>query len=205
MHEWQSTQTGERIEPALAGLETLLLRAGGMLLVVLSMWFGAHVAIPVPPFGVPQTLQTLVVICSALCLGPRFGTAAMAAYVLAGALGAPIFADDASGMAVLLGQTGGYLIGFIASQPVITWFVLGRDGRVRGWLGLILGVVAGHLVVFAFGVPWLWAVRWLDEPLSLSAAIYGGMVVFLPGMVVKCVLAVLIGRVAAPWASRRVW
>jgi len=36
-------------------------------------------------------------------------------------------------------------------------------------------------------------------------SIHGGMVVFLPGMAVKSILAVLIGRVAAPWASRRIW
>lgn len=177
----------------------------GALLFVLLTGLGANIAVPIPPFGVPMTLQTLMVVLAAMCLGPRVGMASMGAYLLAGAIGAPLFSDWSSGWGVLVGATGGYLVGFIACQPVVTWFVRAKDGSVRGWLGLVLGVVAGHLVIFVFGVPWLYAVWSRVEPISMWDALYGGMIVFLPSMVVKCVLAVLIGRVAAPWASRRVW
>jgi biotin transport system substrate-specific component len=181
------------------------LRVLGALLFVFLMGFGAHVAVPLPPFGVPQTLQTLFVVLSALCLGPRVGTSAMVGYVVAGMIGAPIFAGDASGWGVLLGQTGGYLVGFVVAQPVIVRVVRRADGSIRGWGAMMLGVVAGHAVVFAFGVPWLYVVRGTVEPITVWGAVYGGLVVFLPGMVVKCVLAVLIGRAVVPWASRRIW
>lgn len=168
---------------------------------------GAQISIPMAPLGVPLTLQTLMVVLAALCLGPRWGTVSMALYVLAGALGAPVFSDHGAGVAILAGQTGGYLLGFICAQPVITWFVRAPDGRVRGWLGLSLGVVVGHLVIFAVGVPWLYMVRRVTDlpELTVWGAIYGGMVIFLPGKALKAALAVIIGRWAAPWAAQRIW
>jgi biotin transport system substrate-specific component len=171
----------------------------------------AQIKVPMPPFGVPQTLQTLVVILAALHLGPRWGWMSMLLYVVIGLAGAPIFADGASGLAVLLGQTGGYLVGFVLSQPVIAWCVRRRDGSARGWLGIVLASVLGHLVVFAVGVPWLYVVRTIgaehgaNEPLTAWNAVYGGMVIFLPGMVIKCLIAMLIARAALPWAMKRVW
>ena len=167
----------------------------------------AQINVPMAPLGVPLTLQTLAVVLAALCLGPRFGALSMGLYLLVGAMGAPVFSGHGAGVAILAGQTGGYLLGFILAQPVITWFVRAPGGAVRGWLGLSLGVIAGHLVIFAVGVPWLYVVRRVTDlpELSIWGAIYGGMVIFLPGMLLKAAIAVIIGVDVAPWAARRVW
>lgn len=189
-------------------LQTALLRAGGVGLFALLPWAGAHIAIPVGKYGVPVTLQTLAVVLAAVCIGPRLGTAAMGLYLLLGLLGWPVFADGEFGPGVLLGQTGGYLLGFILCQPVIVAFIRRPDGTIRGWGAMITGVLAGHAVVFAVGIPWLWAARrfWLDDPaISAWDAVYHGGVIFLPGMLLKTGIAVLIGRIAAPWGSRRLW
>ena len=185
----------------------LLLRVTATGLAPLFVALGAHVAVPMPPYGIPQTLQTLAVILSALCLGPKLGLAAMALYVVMGIVGVPLFADGDVGLQVILGQTGGYIIGFAACVPVITSIIKRRDGTVRGWGAFIVGVLAGHLVIFAIGVPWLWFVRWTDpaNAITWGDAFLYGMVVFLPGMVVKCAIAVVIGRIAAPWASKNIW
>src|SRR5690606_29433128 len=91
----------------------------------------AQISIPIAPLGVPLTLQTLAVVLAALCLGPRWGALSMGLYVLAGALGAPVFSDHSAGFAILAGQTGGYLIGFILAKQVMTRFVRRPDGAVR--------------------------------------------------------------------------
>lgn len=148
-----------------------------------------------------MTLQTLFVVLAALCLGPKAGSMSMGLYVLAGVVGVPMFAGGAVGLEVILGQTGGYLLGFIACQPVVGWIVRGRDGLPRGWLALVAGVLAAHAVVFAIGVPWLAVVR----DFTIGRAIEGGLVPFLPGMVAKSIAAVLIGLVVAPWCVRRIW
>lgn len=182
-------------------VSTLELRLLGTLLFTFLTSLGAQVAIPLPPDGVPMTLQTLAVVLAALCLGPRLGAASMTLYLLVGMLGAGIFAGGAAGLAVLAGQTGGYLVGFIACQPVITSIIRRPDGSIRGWGAMVLAVLAGHLVIFAIGVPWLAAVRGY----GLGRALEGGFYPFIPGMLVKTAAAVVLGRLAAPWAMRRVW
>ena len=113
-----------------------------------------------------------------------------------------------AGMLTIFGQTGGYLIGFIACQPVIAGIVRRPDGGVRGWGAMAVAVLAGHAVIFLIGVPWLFIVRAIDpatQAISLAAAAYGGFVVFIPAMLLKSAIAVLIGRWAVPWASKNIW
>ncbi|MEO1009199.1 MAG: biotin transporter BioY [Planctomycetota bacterium] len=177
------------------------LRVVGALSFMLYTTVGAYVAIPIPPFGVPMTLQTLAVVLAAVCLGPKVGTASMALYLVAGMVGVPLYADGNAGLGVILGQTGGYLVGFVACQPVVAWLMRGPGGLPRGWGEFALAVVAAHAVIFLIGVPWLAIVRGID----LWTAAKGGMLPFLPGMVVKCAIAVLIGRLALPWCTRNIW
>ncbi|MFM7147499.1 MAG: biotin transporter BioY, partial [Actinomycetales bacterium] len=65
---------------------------------------------------VPGTFQTLAVLVVGALLGPVFGTASVALYVLLGGLGAPIFANGGSGFG---GPTSGYFIGFIIAALVV--------------------------------------------------------------------------------------
>lgn len=167
----------------------------------LLLGFAAQVAVPLPPFNVPMTLHTLVVLLAALRLGPALGGGSMALYALIGLLGVPVFSGGGAGPAVIVGQTGGYIIGFIACQPVVHAIVRRKDGSVRGWGALIVAMTAAHAVIFAVGVPWLAVVR----QISLGDAVNGGFVPFIPGTIVKTALAVLIGRYVAPLSTKRVW
>ncbi|MEZ6241590.1 MAG: biotin transporter BioY [Phycisphaerales bacterium] len=194
----ETTAPLPRADPSVSTWE---LRLAGTLLFTFLTSLAAQIAIPLPPDGVPLTLQTLAVVLAALCLGPRLGIASMVLYLLVGMVGAGIFADGSAGLAVLMGQTGGYLVGFVACQPVITTIIRRKDGSVRGWGAMVLGVLAGHLVIFAFGVPWLAYVRGFT-PLR---ALEGGFFPYIPGMLLKTGIAVVLGRLAAPWAMRRVW
>lgn len=193
-----------------ASSDTVALRAAMIGLFALLAGIGAQIQFPLPPFGVPQTLQTLVVILAALHLGPRWGSISMLLYLVVGAIGAPIFSKGDAGLAVILGQTGGYLVGFVLSQPIIARCVRKPGGSARGWGGIVLASLLGHAVVFAIGVPWLYAVRKLGtdptlDPITWTGAIYGGFVVFIPGTVLKTVIAVLIARVSLPWAMKKIW
>lgn len=162
---------------------------------------GAHIAIPLPPDGVPMTLQTLVVLLSALCLGPRLGIASMGLYLIIGIAGGAVFAGGEKGIEAIVGQTGGYLVGFIACQPIVACIARRRDGSVRGWLAMIVAVLAGEAVVFGIGLPWFAAVNHFGT----ERALRGGFYPFIPETVVKAALAVLIGRFAAPLSSRHAW
>ncbi len=75
------------------------------------------------PANVPFTMQTFAVFLTVLLLGGKLGTLSIATYLLLGAVGAPVFAGFSSGMGVLLGTTGGYLLGFLAISMVYTMAV----------------------------------------------------------------------------------
>lgn len=188
-------------------LSLLLARLGGVIGFSFLTALGAQLSIPLPPYGVPQTLQTLVVLLAALCLGPRLGLASMAFYLAAGVIGVPMYAKGDAGLQVILGQTGGYIVGFMLCQPVVSLIAVRRDKTARGWGAMIAAVLAGHAVIFAIGVPWLWLVRNTDPDTaaSFANAVYGGCVIFIPGMILKSIIAVIIGRYAAPYAARRFW
>lgn len=148
---------------------------------------GAMTVIPVGP--VPITLQTLFVLLAGLCLGPVRGASAMLLYILAGALGLPVFAGGKAGFAVLFGPTGGYLAGF-----VLTAFCAGMGGSGRGrapHLAMtVFWVCAGMAAVYTVGTLWLMFL--LDLPMSRAVAL--GVLPFMPGDAVKCVAAVAAWR-----------
>ena len=186
--------------------QELMLKAALAMLTTMLLSISAQFKVPMPPDGVPQTLQTLVVAVAAMSLGGRWGMASVLLYIAIGALGAGVFAEGRSGVVVLLGQTGGYLAGFVVAQPVIAGIIRRRDGTVRGWGAIVTAMLVGHAVIFVLGVLWLTFVRSReDETYTLMRGLQGGFVPFIPGMILKTVAAVMIGLCAWPHAVRRYW
>jgi len=86
----------------------------------------AQLVIPLPYTPVPITGQTFVVLLAGVALGSNLGAASMALYVALGAIGLPFYAEGSSGIEVVRGATGGYLVGFV----VAAW-VMGRLAERR--------------------------------------------------------------------------
>ena len=144
----------------------------------------ALIRIPLPFTPVPITMQTFVVLLSGVILGGRKGTISQIIYVSAGIAGLPIFAGMTSGIALLAGSTGGFLVGFIVAPKVIG-LVLG-ESKERG--RLILALIAGTVTIFLLGNAWLLILMNGDvaKPLSL------GFIPFLPGAVIKVGLVIAV-------------
>jgi biotin transport system substrate-specific component len=107
----------------------------------------------IPRDPVPWTGQTFGVLVVGGALGARRGFAAVALYVLLGLVGLPFFAEGKGGTAVILGATGGYLIGFVVAGAVVGRLAeLGWDRHIGGALGMML---IGSAVIYAIGLPWL--------------------------------------------------
>ena len=73
---------------------------------------GTFISIPLPFSPVPIVLQNLFTVLAGLILGPALGAAAVALYLAAGIIGAPVFAGATGGIVRLIGPTGGFLIGY---------------------------------------------------------------------------------------------
>lgn len=150
----------------------------------------AQVEIPLWP--VPITGQTLAVLLVGASLGAARGGLSMVLYALVGALGAPIFSDHTAGTAILLGPTGGYIIGFVLAAAFTGW--LAQHRWERGLLRGMLAFVAGSGVVFLVGLPWLKVSLGLDWGTTITS----GLTPFIVGGVIKAVIAALVLRGA--WA-----
>ena len=189
-------------------LDQALLRLASVPLMTLLIIICAHIAIPTAPYGIPITLQTLGVLLCAMALGPKLGFASVALYLFMGVLGVGVFGEGEAGLAVLLGSTGGYLLGFLFCQPVAHTLIKRPDGSVRGWLALLGAGIVVHLVIFTFGVPWLHWIYSIDskhDPITWGQAMRYGFVVFIPGMLLKSGIAAVLGAWLLPGVSRRLW
>jgi biotin transport system substrate-specific component len=164
----------------------LLLIAGGSLLVA-GM---AQVRIPLPFTPVPITGQTFAVLLVGAGLGSKRGATSLALYLLMGLAGLPFFAGGASGLAILAGPTGGYLIGFVVAAYLVG--LLAARGLDRRIPSALLAFLAGEIVIYLFGVVWL------SVYLGLAHAIAAGLLPFLVGDAIKLVAAALV--LPAAWA-----
>ncbi len=156
---------------------------------------GAQIKVPLPGTPVPMTLQTLAVLLSGLTLGPWLGSASMAFYLLLGMTGMPVFAGAVGSNGMFFGATGGYLIGFVLSQPAV-----GLIARLRPtksvWPAAILATFTGHAIIFGCGLIWL--STWLD--IGLTRTLELGLWPFTIGMLLKTGVAAGLGGVCAPLA-----
>lgn len=124
----------------------------------------------VPLWPVPITGQTLAVLVVGSALGARRGALSMVLYVMLGLVGLPVFADGASGAGVLLGPSGGYLLGFVAAAAVVGW-VAERFGD-RRFTAALLSFALGTVVTFAAGMLWLAVSLGLDLQHTLEYGLY---------------------------------
>ncbi len=150
---------------------------------------GAYIAIPVGP--VPIVLQNLFIMLAGLLLGPRWGTASVGLYLLAGAFGLPVFAGGSGGLAKFAGPTGGYLVGFLPAVYLIGR--ISRHNRRRAFWD-VLAMVLGTAVIYALGATWLMV--WTR--LSFERALATGVLPFLIGDALKIAAAVPIARALRP-------
>ena len=103
------------------------------------------------PASIPFTLQTMGVFMTVGLLGGKRGTLTVLTYILLGAIGIPVFAGFTGGVSVLLGTTGGYIIGFLLSA-LLMWGIETIMGRNQ--IALAFSMVAGLIVCYVFGTAW---------------------------------------------------
>ncbi len=160
-----------------AALYDAALVMGGSLLIALC----AQIAIPLPFSPVPITGQTLAVLLIGATLGRRRGVLCVLAYLAEGIAGLPVFAAGRTGLAHLLGPTGGYQAGFVAAAFLTGW--LAERGWDRRTSTTLLAMLIGNAAIYAFGLPWL--ARFTGAEHALAWGLYP----FVPGDVVKLALA----------------
>lgn len=175
-------RVGERLNARVR--DTILVLIG-----VLIVSVCAQVFVPTKP--VPFTGQTFGVLLVGGALGFRRGALSLALYLLLGAIGLPIFAQAKSGIDVVFGANGGYIVGFVVAAAVLGKLAeLGWDRQISGSLAAML---IGTVLIYAVGLPWLGIVG----RFSLQDTIAFGLTPFLVWDAAK--LAVAAGLFPAAW------
>lgn len=142
------------------------------------------VSIPLPFTPVPITGQTLGVMLAGAVLGARRGGLSLVLFILLVAVGMPILSGGRGGIGAIMGPSGGYIV----SWPFAAYFI-GKFTEGQGKLNFVKAFVPiflfGILFVYVIGVPWLMAATHI----SLGKAIAGGALPFIPGDLIKAVVA----------------
>ena len=154
------------------------------------------------PAAVPFTMQTFGAFLSVGLLGGRRGTAAVAVYLLLGVSGLPVFSGFSGGIGRIMGPTGGYIAGFLFSALVM-WLAehfFGRSIRT-----LVISMIAGLAVCYAFGTAWFAFTSAKDSGgMGLTAALSLCVLPYVIPDAVKIALAAQLTRRLRPQVAGKV-
>jgi biotin transport system substrate-specific component len=158
---------------------------------LLAALTAATALISIPVGDVPVVLYNFFILLMGLLLGGRWGAASIAVYLLAGSLGLPVFAGGKGGIAILLGPTGGYLIGFLPAVFIIGFI---SEKFKHRFISDIIAMICGTVVIYALGVIQLKIV--LAKTWMVTLAI--GVFPFIIFDIVKVVAAAVTAKAVRP-------
>ena len=144
----------------------------------------SQIQIPLP--YIPINLALFSVHLCGILLGSKRAVLSQSVYLLLGLIGLPVFAGFKGGPGVLFGKTGGYIIGYLLCA-LIDGLIAGKDENLPR---MMIQMLAGTFFCYLFGTIWFMFLTRMSLALSLSYCV----IPFIPGDIVKIVLAALLGR-----------
>ncbi len=156
---------------------------------------GAFIKIPIPV--IPITLQTLFTMLAGLLLGGKLGALSVLVYVLLGLSGVPVFAAG-GGLGYVLKPSFGYFIGFFFGTYLTGTIAEKYENPTL--FQLIKANLLGSAVVYFFGVSYMFLMLnfYLGKPMSLFDALWKGMIIFLPGDLIKSTFTASVAKRLIP-------
>jgi len=163
----------------------------------------AQIVLPLPWTPVPVTGQTLAVLFAGILLGRYWGGISMVLYILIGMLGVPWFSGMTGGFSVIIGATGGYLIGFVMAALFMGYFA-DKYINARSFvpmLGLLL--FANFFLIYVPGllVLGVWIYMTNGSVSGIWTLIVMGLLPFLIGDLIKIGGAAGIAKAIMPKES----
>src|SRR5476649_1368625 len=139
------------------------------------------------PIGIiPISLTNLAIYFAVYVLGGKRGTLSYIVYLFIGLVGLPVFSGFSVGFTKLFGPTGGYLIGFIFMAFISGIFIDKFSNKIYM---CFLGMALGTIITYIFGTAWLA----YQINMTFIKALTVGVLPFIPGDIIKIVIASLIG------------
>lgn len=149
---------------------------------------GAWISFPLPFSPVPVAFANLFVLLAGVILGKWLGALSQVVYIMLGFVGIPVFAQFTAGPEVLVGPTGGYLVGYVLAAFTAGALIEYLPRSLPELVRVAISLVVGGLVIYIPGLPWL--ASYLD--ISFPAALVAGFYPYLPGDALKVVVATML-------------
>lgn len=177
---------------------------------------GAFLSIPVGPVSI--TLQTFFVLLAGILLGPRPGALSQIVYLALGLFGLPIFSGFTGGASAVFKPSFGFLIGFVAAayivgllvekyvkQPSANAPVSRKANNTLSFSKIFLIALLGTVIIYLFGLPYMYLMltKIMHTDITFAKAFQVGCLVFLPGDLLKTLLASLLGVKILPKLNSR--
>ena len=143
----------------------------------IAIFASAQIAIPIKP--VPITLHTVMISIIAFTYTPRLGFITVLTYIMAGILGLPMFSKFSGGLHYFMGATFGYLIGMLIATPIMSILSIKLSSK---FFGVFLSCLAGHVIIYLFGMSWLTTI------IGVKQALYSGVIVYIPTGMAKILI-----------------
>ena len=185
----------ERIQDASTATKVLM-----SLLMACLTGIMAQIIIPLPWTPVPITAQTFAVLCSGLFLGKKYGCLSQILYIVLGVAFIPWFGGMTGGLDVLLGSTGGFLIGFVIASYFIGLITEKyADARNFKKMAAVIGI-ANFALIYIPGLAGLALWFYLTQGTALGVVdlLMMGLVPFIAGDIVKILGAASVSKVFLP-------
>jgi len=162
------------------------------------------VLIVIPLGPVDFTLQLFFTILSGIILGSKYGAMSQILYVGMGIIGLPVFAGGKGGFAYIFAPSFGYLLGFILGA-----YISGKIVEKLGWKSfknILIASLAGLAAVYLIGFPYLYIILTKVNGLDLSfyEVLKSGVLIFMPGDLIKCVIASLLSIKVLPILKKEI-
>jgi biotin transport system substrate-specific component len=169
----------------------------GIALLCVLMTMTAWLTVPAP---IPFTLQTLGLFLAVGLLGTKSGVLSVIIYLILGVVGLPVFAAMKGGIGVLLGPTGGFLLGFLPASLICGWLLKQSLHPVRMGFSFFVGL----LVVYTVGILWYWLL-YASQGQGIWAIFSLCVFPFILPDLIKILLAVLLVKRVAPFLRKMGW
>ncbi|MCR5482376.1 MAG: biotin transporter BioY [Clostridia bacterium] len=147
--------------------------------------------LPIGP--VPIGFANFIIMLAALLLGAKKGFLSCLIFLLLGFAGLPVFSSFSGGVGVLLGPTGGYIIGYLflaLATGISSQISDSQNSKLRVAVILFFGMLIGTAILYAFGTVWFTHQSGMSFTAALSVAVFP----FIPGDLIKIVLVLTLGR-----------
>lgn len=141
----------------------------------------------IPVGSVPISLATMAIFVVSCLLGTR-SVIPVCLYLSLGIFGVPVFSGGLGGFSVILGPTGGYLVGYIPCAFVSGWILERLSFRSSA---IPFAFAVGNVFVYLCGMAWLMCSAM--SHVAVSRAVFAGVLPFLPGDILKIAAASMLG------------